>query len=468
MAMHAPLLRPPSLSFAATFAVATWCLTAAVQAQWTATVLHPAGGFTSSCDRVQDGVQVGEVDYGSAPQAALWTGTVASYTDLHPAGALYSRVYGIAGTRQVGYSYPGNVAHAALWTGSSSSYVDLNPNGSTESTAFDIAGNTIAGQANVGTLMQACIWDASTLAWTSLQPVGISSPPTWSVCRSCDAWQQAGSAVRGGQSHAAVWSGSGGSFVDLHPAAVTSSAAYDVDTGQQVGRTTTNFLDRAALWSGSAASWVDLQPAGTTRSTAYGVHLGEQVGYAQIGGVFNHAGLWHGTAASWEDLHSYLPASFTASQAFGIWHDIYGTTYVVGAGNEGGHQKAVMWVKHAPIWSNLGFAKPGVSGPPVLGGTGPLTTNSLTSLALTNAHANATAVLIMGVLPANVPFLGGILVPDPVILVPLTTDAAGSVTWQVNLPSLPAGLPLRFQHWIDDPTVSYGWSASNGLLGICQ
>jgi hypothetical protein len=67
------------------------------------------------------------------------------------------------------------------------------------------------------------------------------------------------------------------------------------------------------------------------------------------------------------------------------------------------------------------------------------------------------------------PFLGGVLVPDLMLLLPLPTDAAGAVDFQVTVPGgLPVGLPLRFQHWIEDPAVSFGYSASNGVLGILQ
>jgi len=461
-----PFRRAPSPPFATALIGALGCLAAPAHAQWTAVVLHPPAAYTSDCLRGQDGTQVGMVDDGSAPTAALWHDTAASYTNLHPTGALYSRIFGVDGQRQVGYSYPASVAHAAMWTGTAASHVDLNPSGASTSTAFDVAGDTIVGQAKFNTLMQAGIWNATTNGWTSLHPT-TAPPSTWSNIAATDGLQQAGEAVVGGHSHAMLWSGSAGSAIDLHSYTATDTSATDVHTGQQVGRATFNFVNHACMWSGSAASFVDLQPAGATRSEANGVHLGVQVGFAQIAGYY-HAGLWHGSAASWQDLHGYLPPTFTSSIAFGIWHDIYGVTYVVGTGNESGHQHAVMWILVPPIWTDLGFAKAGISGLPLLSGVGPLTTNSLTSLTLTNANPSTTAVLVMGVLPANVPFLGGVLVPDPVILVPLTTDATGVVTWQVNLPSLPTGLPLRFQHWIDDPTVSYGWSASNGLLGICQ
>jgi hypothetical protein len=121
------------------------------------------------------------------------------------------------------------------------------------------------------------------------------------------------------------------------------------------------------------------------------------------------------------------------------------------------------------VWTDIGFAKPGVTGAPHLAGAGPLTANSSNSILLSNANPNAAALQVIGFVAVNTPFMGGILVPEPVILIPLTTTATGAASWQVTLPAgVPAGLPVRLQHWIQDPAASFGWSASNGLLGICQ
>lgn len=121
------------------------------------------------------------------------------------------------------------------------------------------------------------------------------------------------------------------------------------------------------------------------------------------------------------------------------------------------------------IWTDVGFAKPGITGAPHLAGSGPLTAGSTNPLLLTNANPNANVLQVIGFFAVNAPLLGGILVPEPLAVVPLATDAAGAATWQLTLPSgVPVGLPLRFQHWIADPAASFGWSASNGLLGVCQ
>ena len=59
------------------------------------------------------------------------------------------------------------------------------------------------------------------------------------------------------------------------------------------------------------------------------------------------------------------------------------------------------------------------------------------------------------------------LVPNPLVLLPLATDASGELTLPFTLPAgLPSGTSLYFQAWIADPGASFGLSASNGLQGL--
>ncbi|MEM4409849.1 MAG: PEP-CTERM sorting domain-containing protein [Candidatus Caldarchaeum sp.] len=76
----------------------------------------------------------------------------------------------------------------------------------------------------------------------------------------------------------------------------------------------------ASLWSSSAASWVSLHPAGASTSAAYAAWGTNQVGHARVGGL-PHASLWSGTAASWVDLHTFLPSIFDVSFATGMSDD---------------------------------------------------------------------------------------------------------------------------------------------------
>lgn len=120
-------------------------------------------------------------------------------------------------------------------------------------------------------------------------------------------------------------------------------------------------------------------------------------------------------------------------------------------------------------WNDLGLGKPGVSGTPLLTGSGLVAPGSANTLALTLANPNASAWLVIGFYANNTPFLGGVLVPEPILLSVATTDAGGSVLTPLGIPTfLPSGLAILFQQWIQDPTATFGFSASNGLRGVIQ
>ncbi len=119
-----------------------------------------------------------------------------------------------------------------------------------------------------------------------------------------------------------------------------------------------------------------------------------------------------------------------------------------------------------PTWVDVGFAKAGVSGLPVLTGTGNLSAGSANQLSLTNARPSSTATLVAGISTLNVPFKGGTMVPDPILLLALPTSAAGTTALPFTWPAgIPAGFPIWFQFWIQDAAASFGLSASNGLSG---
>lgn len=116
-------------------------------------------------------------------------------------------------------------------------------------------------------------------------------------------------------------------------------------------------------------------------------------------------------------------------------------------------------------WTNFGKSKAGGSGVPHLYGQGPLTAGSPLTLTLAGAVPAAPALLVLGGAAANLPLLGGTLVPSPdFVLAGLVTDAAGG--WQlasVAPAGLPAGFDVYLQAWLADPAAFAGAAASNGL-----
>jgi hypothetical protein len=118
-------------------------------------------------------------------------------------------------------------------------------------------------------------------------------------------------------------------------------------------------------------------------------------------------------------------------------------------------------------WTDLGFGLAGSQGVPKLVGSGSLLPGSGVSLLLTDAHVSIDDWLVIGLVAAYAPFKGGTLVPDPVLIIPMVTDAFGTSqiggVWPAGLPS---GLTVYLQCWILDPVAPKGLAASNALLAL--
>lgn len=118
-------------------------------------------------------------------------------------------------------------------------------------------------------------------------------------------------------------------------------------------------------------------------------------------------------------------------------------------------------------WTGLGQGLAGVAGMPSLSGGGDLSAGSVMSLALTDAAPNSSTTLVLGFSHLALPIKGGMLVPDPaLILAGLPTDATGSLSLPTVVPpGLPPCFPFYVQFWTTDATLPKGLSVSNGLLG---
>ena len=123
------------------------------------------------------------------------------------------------------------------------------------------------------------------------------------------------------------------------------------------------------------------------------------------------------------------------------------------------------WTSPNHPWVDLGAGLAGSQGVPKLFGTGALTAGSPTSLNLTSAAPSASTLLVVGFAAGNIPFYGGLLVPNPAVTFPsLTTDGTGTMvlagTWPAGVPS---GLHIYFQSLIPDAAASAGVAMSNAV-----
>jgi DNA-binding beta-propeller fold protein YncE len=117
------------------------------------------------------------------------------------------------------------------------------------------------------------------------------------------------------------------------------------------------------------------------------------------------------------------------------------------------------------VWAELGGAVPGVHGLPKLLGKGPLEGGGTVKFTLAEARESSPMFLIFGLSELNAPFKGGVLVPNPdLVIFGLVTDVYGTFTIGAPLPAiLPTGMTLVVQMWVTDPAALKGFSAAPAI-----
>jgi hypothetical protein len=150
---------------------------------------------------------------------------------------------------------------------------------------------------------------------------------------------------------AALWSISApGSEVLLGPGPSSALATNGMQQGGWVG-------SHAAMWSGSTATFVDLNPAGYTDSRVTGMTLAFQAGDGWLGGPANspgavrHALLWQGSAASVIDLNQFLPPDIQGASINGV----DSTGIIVGSMITAGGQEIGLYFKPDPTGALASF-----------------------------------------------------------------------------------------------------------------
>ncbi|RKY20586.1 MAG: hypothetical protein DRQ55_07190 [Planctomycetota bacterium] len=101
--------------------------------------------------------------------------------------------------------------------------------------------------------------------------------------------------------------------------------------------------------------------------------------------------------------------------------------------------------------------------PPLLAPTGSLAPGSANTLLVAGATACSAVFLVVGASALLQPFKGGVLGPQPTLLLSLSSDASGRAELAFVGPSVPAGLLIWAQAWVPPGT---GWSSSMTLRGL--
>ncbi|MDF1799126.1 MAG: M12 family metallo-peptidase [Planctomycetota bacterium] len=112
----------------------------------------------------------------------------------------------------------------------------------------------------------------------------------------------------------------------------------------------------------------------------------------------------------------------------------------------------------------LGGAIAGSKGEPKITPTFAALTDDL-GLDFAKAPSPSSAVLVFGTSQANLPLLGGILVPTPQALVPFPTSASTGSLPPLSFAgiAIPAGVKFYVQAWFADVVTPFGFSASAGV-----
>lgn len=247
--------------------------------------------------------------------------------------------------------------------------------------------------------------------------------------------------------------------IDLSPAGVTANDAGDGDSGP-------NGLQNAPVLASAAGTASSTSVSGALNSLpnqAYALEFFASPSCDPTGFGEGRVFLGGATVATDAAGNAAFAATLPVGAGAGFFVTATAARVATGATSE--------FSACLPLgnWADLGFAKAGSAGAPRLSGSGTLAVGSTNEIDLTQAAPAAAAMLIFGLARSDQAFLGGTLVPSPLVVVPLATDAGGALALPFIWPAgLPAGTALYFQCWIQDGAATLGLAASNGLLGVTE
>jgi hypothetical protein len=239
-------------------------------------------------------------------------------------------------------AFSGMTVSTPLWVTQAlpgTTYVLLNPDSWTTSQAGAVTAKNQGGSVETVTngydifVQHAALWSGTKSSFIDLHP------SNWigSYVAGISGNVQVGNVyLIDGGGHAALWNGTASSFLDLNPPGSGSSSANAISGSKIVGYATFPSGQQAALWSGSASNVVDLGPIGAGASCATATDGTSTVGYVGVGAIIaSWAALW--TSPSPDSYVDLSPSGWSASAALGVsgnnqvgW--VGNMTWIVGQG----------------------------------------------------------------------------------------------------------------------------------------
>jgi hypothetical protein len=194
------------------------------------------------------------------------------------------------------------------------------------------------------------------------------------------------------------------------------------------------------------------------------------------GGDWGYATLFRYDGIGWAEEQDLFAADGANGDAFGNSIAISGGRIAVGAPKDDillgpvfGDRGSVWVYDDAGPWTDEGCALAGVSGDPLLEGSGPLSDGSSNQVELSNAAPSAVCGLFLALSSTPTAFKGGTLKPVPFLIEPviLTTSPAGGVLLPfVMPPAIPAGTELWVQYAVQDAAAVHNVALSNAVKGV--
>ncbi|MGQ0551758.1 MAG: hypothetical protein ACT4PU_00895 [Planctomycetota bacterium] len=166
------------------------------------------------------------------------------------------------------------------------------------------------------------------------------------------------------------------------------------------------------------------------------------------------------------DQFGYAVAALGTNQLFGYGSVLTGSRFADDGGTDRG--AAHLLQISTGVFTALGNSLAGGLGFPTSTGSGGTSPGGGIGFLLDNAVTQAPAFFVVGITHLGVPLFGGVLVPDPLLVLPgFNTGFVGKVLVTGAVPvGVPAGFPIYTQFWVADPAGPLGYSASNGLAFV--
>lgn len=251
-----------------------------------------------------------------------------------------------------------------------------------------------------------------------------------------------------------------GQYTDLGTwtGAGPTSRAYAIDN---VGRIVGLNKNVASLWEGGTVKALPMPPGVSAFTPAIDINdAGDIIATGSVGFPNEVAVLWrNGTPIN---LGTLPGGNTSRARRINAAGEIVGEARAAS-----GFFHAVKWTVTSPQWTDLGHGLAGSNGVPLWSGTGSLELGASLDWTLTNAKPNAPAWVVIGASRIDAPFFGGTLVPAPNLVLAAGTDAQGELPLSFTVPStLPSGVEISSQVWIQDAAGVAGFAASNAIAKV--